>query len=58
MKPAQAVYIGDNYYADVIGARNAGLQPILFDPANLWEGYDCEVIHSFKELIDLIKCNK
>jgi len=27
----QAVYIGDNYYADIIGARNAGLDAILVD---------------------------
>ena len=27
----QAVYIGDNYYADIIGARNAGMDAILVD---------------------------
>ncbi len=28
---ADAVYIGDNYYADIIGARDAGIDAILVD---------------------------
>lgn len=28
----QAAYIGDNYFADVLGAKNAGLKPIFIDP--------------------------
>jgi len=32
--PDQAVYIGDNYYADILGARNADLDAILVD----WRG--------------------
>lgn len=27
----QAVYVGDNYYADIIGARNVGMDAILVD---------------------------
>jgi putative hydrolase of the HAD superfamily len=30
--PAHTVYIGDSYALDVLGARRAGLHPILFDP--------------------------
>ena len=30
--PAETAYIGDNYYADVLGARNAGMQPIPHRP--------------------------
>jgi HAD superfamily hydrolase (TIGR01549 family) len=30
--PARTVYIGDSYALDVVGARRAGLHPILFDP--------------------------
>ncbi len=29
--PDDAVYIGDNYYADIVGAREAGLNAILVD---------------------------
>jgi putative hydrolase of the HAD superfamily len=27
----QAIYIGDNYYADIVGAREAGIDAILVD---------------------------
>jgi FMN phosphatase YigB (HAD superfamily) len=46
----QAVYVGDNYFADVIGARNAGLQPILIDPVNLFPEADCTVIDTIGDL--------
>ncbi len=29
--PEEAIYIGDNYYADIVGAREAGLDAILVD---------------------------
>lgn len=47
---AETIYIGDNYYADVIGARNAGLHPILYDPKGIFADPDCEVISSFDQL--------
>ena len=48
--PEQAVYVGDNYFADVIGARKAGLQPILIDPVNLFPEADCIVIDTIGDL--------
>ena len=51
----EAVYVGDNYYADVIGSRRAGLRPVLYDPAGLFPDADCTVIKSFFELIPAIK---
>jgi putative hydrolase of the HAD superfamily len=30
----EAVYVGDNYYADVVGAKNVGMDAILIDPRN------------------------
>ena len=47
-----AVYVGDNYYADVIGAQAAGLQPILFDPTGLFPDAGCRVIRSLAELLE------
>jgi putative hydrolase of the HAD superfamily len=49
---ANSVYVGDNYWADVIGAQNAGLTPILFDPHHLFpeaEGLVLECIPSLLE---------
>ena len=51
----EAVYVGDNYYADVIGSRRAGIRPVLYDPIGLFSEADCTVIQSFTELILAIK---
>lgn len=51
----EAMYIGDNYFADIIGARRAGLTPVLYDPLDLFPEAGCAVIKSFTELHDLLK---
>lgn len=33
---AECVYVGDNYFADGIGASKAGMTPIIFDPEGLY----------------------
>jgi len=40
----ETAYIGDNYFTDVIGPRNAGIYPILYDPRNIFPDADCQVI--------------
>ncbi len=52
--PANTVYIGDNLYADINGARNAGIQPVLIDPEGVFPQADCPVIGSLTELLDLL----
>ncbi len=39
--PREAVYVGDLYSVDVRGARAAGLDAVLLDPAGLWGARDC-----------------
>jgi HAD superfamily hydrolase (TIGR01549 family) len=51
----EVIYVGDNYYADVVGARNAGLQPVLYDPLGIFPDPDCATIKSFDELNSIIK---
>ncbi len=51
----ETIYIGDNYFADVVGARRAGLQPVLYDPKGLFHEPGCPVITSFDDLIGLLK---
>ena len=46
----RTIYVGDNYYADVIGAQRAGLQPVLFDPEGVFPDAECPVIHAIGEL--------
>ena len=57
VKPADAVYVGDNYFADVVGALRAGLQPVLFDPKRIFPEAEseCPVIKSFGQLFSIIK---
>jgi putative hydrolase of the HAD superfamily len=38
---SEAVYIGDLYSVDVLGARAAGLAAILLDPGGHWAARDC-----------------
>lgn len=52
---AETVYVGDNYFADVVGARRAGLQPVLYDPRLLYPEADCPIITSFDQLIPVLK---
>ena len=51
----ETVYVGDNFYADVVGARRAGLQPVLYDPNFIFPDADCTTIRSFDELIPVIQ---
>ena len=54
--PAQAVvYVGDNYYADVIGAQRAGLRPVLLDPDNLFPDAGCPAIAQIGDLPGLLQ---
>ena len=51
----RTVHIGDLYYVDVMGARNAGLREgILFDMADLYDGIDCPRIGSLAALVEWI----
>jgi putative hydrolase of the HAD superfamily len=41
LEPAQAVYVGDLYSIDVVGARAAGMGAVLLDPGECWGARDC-----------------
>ncbi len=51
----EAVYVGDNYFADVVGSRRAGLTPVLYDPIGIFPEADCATIKTFDELNYTIK---
>ena len=46
----EAVYVGDNYYVDITGARNARIAPVLVDRDRVFNEPDCPVISSLAEL--------
>lgn len=49
-----SLYVGDNYFADVVGARRAGLQAVLFDRERLFESPDCPVITEHPQLLEFL----
>jgi HAD superfamily hydrolase (TIGR01549 family) len=53
-RPERTVYIGDNYYADVVAAQNAGLQPVLLDPKSIFPDPGCAVISKIQDLNSLL----
>ncbi|MFQ5846221.1 MAG: HAD family hydrolase [Candidatus Methylomirabilales bacterium] len=52
--PAQAVYVGDFYSLDVVGARRAELDAILLDPVGAWPALDCVKAKDLFEVPDLL----
>jgi putative hydrolase of the HAD superfamily len=50
----EAAHVGDHYFADVLGARAAGIYPILLDRAGVVPNPDCPVIASLYELPEII----
>jgi HAD superfamily hydrolase (TIGR01662 family) len=53
--PEESVYVGDNYFADVVGARRAGLRPVLFDRRGLYPEAGCATITHFGQLIPALE---
>ena len=51
---AETMYVGDNYFADVVGSLRAGLRPVLYDPNGLFPEAGCAVIQSFDQLPGLL----
>ena len=52
--PEGALYVGDIYEVDVIGARRAGMDVVLLDPAGNHAGRDVQTVSSIAAVADLI----
>jgi len=48
--PAESLYVGDVYSVDYVGARNAGMDAVLFDVAGAYRGREWPRIESLAEL--------
>jgi HAD superfamily hydrolase (TIGR01509 family) len=51
--PHEAIYVGDSYIADVLGARSAGLRAVLLDRDGHAPAVDCEVVATLDEVLAL-----
>ena len=49
------IHVGDIYHVDVVGARGAGIRPVLLDEGGLYEAADCIRIRALPELLDVIE---
>ncbi len=54
LSPARALYVGDSYRHDVIGARNAGLDAVLLDRNGTADAPDCPVIRDLWGVFGLL----
>lgn len=48
------IHVGDLYQVDVVGARAAGITPVLLDAAGLYPDADCIRVRTLAELVDLV----
>ncbi len=53
-RPEQAIFIGDIYGVDVLGAERAGIRPLLLDTLGCYEGVHCEKIQHLGELLVIV----
>lgn len=49
----EAVHVGDIIAADIVGARDAGMIPVLVDRENRYPDIDCLKVRSVREVIEL-----
>jgi putative hydrolase of the HAD superfamily len=52
--PSTTVHVGDLYHVDVVGARAAGITPVLIDSADLYRDCDCLRVQSLTGLVDAL----
>jgi HAD superfamily hydrolase (TIGR01509 family) len=48
------IHVGDLYEVDVVGARAAGIRPVLLDAAGLYPEADCVRVRSLPQLVELV----
>jgi HAD superfamily hydrolase (TIGR01549 family) len=54
-EPAESLYVGDVYSIDYVGARNAGMQAVLFDVAGTYRDRGVPRVESLVELESWLK---
>jgi len=54
VRAEEAVYVGDLYSVDVLGARGAGIEAVLLDPRGLWGPRDCALARGVEDAVRLV----
>lgn len=55
VKPEEALMVGDEIERDLIPAKNLGMETVLIDRENKIKNIDFKIIHSLKELKDMLQ---
>jgi HAD superfamily hydrolase (TIGR01549 family) len=53
-RPTTAIHVGDLYHVDVLGARRAGIRPVLLDPHDLYRQFEVERVRTLDALTRLV----
>jgi HAD superfamily hydrolase (TIGR01549 family) len=52
---SEAIHVGDQYHADIVGARGVGIDPVLLDRDGFGESIkDCPRIRSLSEIVNYL----
>jgi FMN phosphatase YigB (HAD superfamily) len=57
-EPQEALYVGDIYEVDIVGAKSVGMQAILVDPFSDWDDVDCERVPDLLALAERMQSIK
>jgi len=49
------IHVGDLYHVDVVGARAAGIRPVLLDVGDLYADCDCPRVRSLAALVEFLR---
>jgi HAD superfamily hydrolase (TIGR01509 family) len=52
------IHVGDLYQVDVVGARAAGVRPVLLDETGLHVNVDCDRVSSLAELVEKVRAGE
>jgi HAD superfamily hydrolase (TIGR01549 family) len=55
VRAEDAVHVGDLYEADVVGARNAGIEGVLIDRDGMHDGMDCPRVSTLGEIYRFLR---
>jgi FMN phosphatase YigB (HAD superfamily) len=55
VEPSEAIFVGDQYEQDIVGARGVGIRPVLLSRNGSRNNFDCTVISSLLSVPDLIQ---
>ena len=50
----QALYVGDNYFADVEGSRGVGMDSVLIDHRNVFTGFEATRIKRLRDVLNYL----